>query len=94
MLLQKFNRVHYHTFAYMIYGIAQISIPFASNFYVLVGLIIILGLMDGILLCFIVPITCDLVKSTKLSNQAAGYYHVVMAPMAIGLLMLIDLLKN
>lgn len=79
----KFNRVHYHTAAYFLYGIIQISIPFASHFYVLLVMMTILGIMDGILLCFIVPITCDLVESTKLSNQAAGYYHLICAPMAI-----------
>lgn len=81
--LTKFNRVHYHTFAYLIYGIVQILIPFAVNFYVLIIHCTILGLMDGVILCFIVPISCDLVKSSKLSNQATGYYHLVMGPMAI-----------
>ena len=32
--------------------------------------------MDGVLLCFIVPISYDLSgKSSKLANQAAAYYH-------------------
>ena len=83
-ITQKFNRVHYHTFAYLIYGLVQISIPYANHFYILVAMMTVLGIMDGILLCFIVPITCDLVRSMKLSNQAAGYYHLIMAPMAIG----------
>ncbi len=79
----KFNRVHYHTFAYLIYGIVQVSIPYANHFYTLTAMCTLLGVMDGTLLAFIVPITCDLV-SPKLANQAAGYYHVVMSPMAIG----------
>ncbi len=29
------------------------------------------------------PIGCYLVGSSSLSNQATGYYHAVMAPMAI-----------
>ncbi len=39
--------------------------------------------MDGILLCFIVPISYDLVKSSTLSNQATGYYHLAFAPTTI-----------
>ena len=79
----KFNRVHYHTLVFLIYGTVQISIPFASHFYMLVAQFSVLGIMDGIMLCFIVSITCDLVKSPKLSNQASGYYHLSMFPMAI-----------
>lgn len=36
----------------------------------------VLGLMDGVLLCFIVTISVDLAKSSELANHAAGYYHV------------------
>ena len=39
--------------------------------------------MDGILLCFIVPISYDLVKSSSLANQATGYYHAALAPTTI-----------
>lgn len=40
--------------------------------------------MDGILLCFIVPISYDLTKSPLLANQATGYYHAALAPTSIG----------
>jgi hypothetical protein len=92
--LTKFNRVHYHTFAYLIYGIVQVSIPYANHFYTLTAMCTLLGVMDGTLLAFIVPIACDLVMSSKLANQAAGYYHVVMSPMAIGRTRFFQILLN
>ena len=65
------------------YGIVQILLPFAQSFEALLVMIIILGIGDGVILCFIVPIACDLVKSAKLSNQATGYYHLIMTPGAM-----------
>ncbi|RNA38147.1 monocarboxylate transporter 10 [Brachionus plicatilis] len=71
----KFHRVHYHTLVFLVYGIVQITIPMARCFNELLIQLAILGLMDGVLLCFIVPISCDLAESSKLANHAAGYYH-------------------
>ncbi len=68
---------------FAIYGIIEIMIPFANSFFILMFEIVILGMMDGIFSCFIVPIACDLVNSVQLSNQAIGYYHALMAPMLI-----------
>lgn len=79
----KFNPVHYHTFVFIVYGAVQITIPFATSFYVFCIQLVILGVLDGIWLSFKVPIGCHLVGSSSLSNQATGYYHAVMAPMAI-----------
>ena len=66
-------------------GASQILIPFTFDFGVFLALIFVLGLMDGVLLCFIVPIAVDLSKianmarSSQLANHAAGYYHVTIA---------------
>ena len=49
-----------------------ISIPFASSFNMLLVQLGILGVCDGVLLCFIVPISFDLAESPRLANQAAG----------------------
>ncbi len=54
------------------YGIVQILIPFAMNFYVLLFQMAILGLMDGVYLCFIVPISFDVSESPLLANHAIG----------------------
>lgn len=54
------------------YGIVQFMIPFASEFWILLVQMAVLGLMDGVLLCFIVPISYDLAESSKLANHAAG----------------------
>ncbi len=80
---QKFNRVHYHTFAFAIYGLVSLTIPYAPSFTVFILQLIVLGLMDGIWLSFKVPIACDLVGSPGLVNSAIGYYHAVMAPMSV-----------
>ena len=56
------------------YGIVQFTIPYASNFNILLVQMAILGVMDGVLLCFIVPISCDLAESSKLANHAAGIF--------------------
>lgn len=45
--------------------------------------IIILGIFDGILLSFIVPIAYSLAGCHKLANQAIGYYHITMSVTAI-----------
>ena len=96
-----FDRIHYHTALYLIYGLVQMSIPFASSFIYLALQMALLGVMDGVLICFIVPIACDLMDSLinpkmkiedqlkfkrQLVNQAIGYYHAFMAPMSIGML--------
>jgi len=68
---------------FFVYGFVQLFIPFAKDFYVFVIQLGIMGIMDGILLCFIVPISYDLVKSPSLANQATGYYHAALAPTTI-----------
>ena len=68
---------------YIVYGLALIGIPFSATFAHLLVLYAILGFMDGVLLSFIVPISCDLAGSSKLANQAAGYYHAILAPTTI-----------
>lgn len=68
--------------------------PFAQNFYVLLAMVVALGIGDGIILCFIVPIACSLVGSAKLSNQATGYYHLIMAPGAMGKYLFFDFKIN
>ena len=42
------------------------------NFYVLLFQMAILGLMDGVYLCFIVPISFDVSESPLLANHAIG----------------------
>jgi len=74
LLKKQFNRVHYHTLVFFVYGIVQIMIPFAPNFIVFLFQMTILGIMDGVLLCFIVPISYDLTKSSKLANHASGFH--------------------
>ncbi|CAF0800646.1 unnamed protein product [Brachionus calyciflorus] len=77
--LTKFHRVHYHTLVFLVYGIVQFLIPYARSFTELLFQMAILGLMDGVLLCFIVTISFDLAESSKLANHAAGYYHVAIS---------------
>jgi len=43
--------------------------------------------MDGIWLGYRVTIATDLAESSEYSNQASGYYHAAMSPMAIGLIL-------
>ena len=82
--LKKFSRVHYHTIVCFVYGIVQLMIPLANQFYVLVIQLSILGFMDGIFLCFFLTITIDLVESPRLMNQGLGYFHLVLTPGVIG----------
>jgi predicted MFS family arabinose efflux permease len=76
-LKKKFNRVHYHTLVFFVYGVVQLTIPLAPSFSILLIQMAILGLMDGILLCFIVPISFDVSKSSKLANHAAGLASIL-----------------
>ena len=69
--------------AFTFYGILQIAMPFSNSFTVFVVLFTLMGVADGLLLCFIVTISCDLAESSKLSNQASGYYHAVISPTTI-----------
>lgn len=43
-----------------------------------------MGLMDGIYLAYRMTIATELAESSELSNQASGYVHAAMAPMAMG----------
>jgi MFS family permease len=79
----RFNPVHYHTGVWFVYGVVQMSIPFATNFYIFLVQLIILGALDGIWLSFKVPIACHLVGSSALANQASGYFHTAMAPLTV-----------
>lgn len=74
----KFNPVHYHTGVFVIYGVVQITIPYATSFYWFMLQLIILGALDGIWLSFKVPISRHLVGCPSLSNQGTGYYHTAM----------------
>jgi hypothetical protein len=42
-----------------------------------------MGVMDGVLLGFMVPIGNDLVQCSTLTNQAMGYYHGILAPTVV-----------
>ena len=68
---------------FLIYGIIQILIPLASKFYILLIQIAILGVLDGIYLCFIVPISFDLAESPKLANNAIGFFYLILSPTTI-----------
>ena len=59
-------------------------IPFANQFYILVIQLGFLGIMDGIYMCFIVTISFDLVKSSKLANQGCGFFHLLISPSVVG----------
>lgn len=43
-----------------------------------------MGIMDGIYLAYRMTIATELAESSELSNQASGYVHAAMAPMAMG----------
>ena len=58
-------------------------LPFANNFYVLVFLFTVLGVVDGVAVSFIVPIAYDLAGSSKLTNQASGYFHTTISPTSV-----------
>ena len=64
---------------YLLHGLVQLNIPFANNFGFLIIQVGLLGVFDGILLSFVVPISVDLAESTRLANQAAAYYHISMS---------------
>ena len=68
---------------FLIYGIVQILIPLASKFYILLIQIAILGVLDGIYLCFIVPISFDLAESPQLANNAIGFFYLILSPTTI-----------
>ena len=61
-------------------------IPFATNFYILLVQMAILGMMDGVYLCFIVPISFDVSESPKLANHAAGMDRFAMHSLFIVLI--------
>jgi MFS family permease len=69
----------FHIISFLIYGITQIFIGHVETFLQLSILISILGVCDGIYLCFLLPIVCEIAGSPKLANQAVGYYHSLIA---------------
>jgi len=73
---KKFNRVHYHTLVFAIYGILQFIIPYATSFGVLLVLLSILGFLDGVFLTFIDTAAYDISKSSERVNHATGYSNV------------------
>ncbi|CAF0980612.1 unnamed protein product [Brachionus calyciflorus] len=79
LTIKKMAHVHYHTLVYLVYGIVQFFIPFAKEYWAFMLEIVILGLIDGILLSFIVPIAFSLAGCSRLANQAAAYYHITMS---------------
>ncbi|CAF0889545.1 unnamed protein product [Brachionus calyciflorus] len=79
LTVKKIAQVHYHTLVYLVYGIVQIFIPFAKDYWAFMLEIVLLGIIDGILLSFIVPIAFSLAGCSRLANQAAAYYHITMS---------------
>ena len=81
----KFSKIYYHTLGFIIFGITQILIPWAPNFETLCVIIGIFGLADGLYFGFLVPIAYEVSESTKLANQAAGYFQTFVAiPVIVG----------
>ena len=65
--------------SFFVAGFTQMLLPLAPNCYVLAFLFTVLGIADGIFISFIVPIAYDLSGSSKLTNQATGYFHSFLA---------------
>lgn len=63
----------------ILYGIVELTLPFAPSSTVFIVQMAILGVLDGLFLTFIVPIAYDLTENTpELTNQAIGnFYHSI-----------------
>lgn len=65
--------------SFLLGGIIQFTIPLATQFYQLCVIIGFYGIVDGLFLAFIVPISCEVTNSNTLSNQAIGYFWAFIA---------------
>ena len=71
--------MYFHFLSFLLGGIIQILLPFASNFFWLCVEILLMGVVDGLFLSFIVPIALDVTESHALSNHAIGYFFTCTA---------------
>ena len=71
--------MYFHFLSFLLGGIIQILLPFASNFSWLCLEIILFGVVDGLFLSFIVPIAIDVTESHTLANHAIGYFFTCTA---------------
>ena len=82
---QKFSRIWFHTFSFLLFGITQILMAHVIDFYGLAMLIGVLGICDGIYLSCLIPIVLEIANCPKLTNQLSGYYHsIISIPVILG----------
>ena len=67
------NCIHFHILSFFFGGIVQILIQFTQTFTQFCTAIAFYGIIDGLFLSFIVPVSCEVTNSHKLSTQASGF---------------------
>jgi hypothetical protein len=76
---QNSSPIYFLIIALVAGGIVQLIIPFFDNFIVFCILFSAYGIIDGIFLSFIVPISLEVAQSASLSNQVTGYFFCAIS---------------
>lgn len=66
------SRVHLQQLAFLVFGATTMCIPFAKTFGALIGIILLMGVCDGIFICLLGPIAFDIVGPAA-ASQAIGF---------------------
>ena len=66
------SRVRLQQLAFLAFGATTMCIPFAKSFGALIGIILVMGICDGIFICLLGPIAYDIVGPAG-ASQAIGF---------------------
>ena len=80
--LPAISRVTMQQMALMLWSVCLGTITFASNYTCIVGIVVLLGLCDGVMACVVVPILFDLLGPAG-ASAGLGSVFGLMAPLAV-----------
>ncbi len=82
--IPRVNRVRMQQFAFLLMGVATACIPLCPNFGVLAGIVLVMGLCDGIFICLLGPIATDLLGPIGAAQGIGCLLGLMSIPMTMG----------
>lgn len=80
----RISRTHMQQIAFLLLGVTTMCIPFANSFTALIIICLLMGICDGLFVCFLGPIAFDLVGEHG-ASQALGFLFGLMSiPLTVG----------
>lgn len=80
----RVNRIRMQQLSFLVLGLSTACLPFASAFWMLAMLVLIMGVCDGCFICLLGPIAFDLLGTTQAAQGLGCLLGLMSGPMTAG----------